>query len=423
MEVLWTRSASTAPTEVGCHLLGRRPSTLRGVGVTRDGASRRRIGAHGVTTVDEPQLADDAPTPQAEPPRRGGRHLAAARRHVVRPRTLVLLLVIGGITLISVFTFSPIASQNGLIRDRAAGSSTSAGARPRAPCRWSTSSTGGTPEGGGSARCSTGWLTVAPTSSRSCSSTSSAGCSLSPYWRPRSGGCGAPPRSSRWSGSAVPCGPRRRRPTASTPSPRCGCSPCCPPPASGLAPADRPRDPRDRRIRHAVAPRRAGGAVVRGRRVLRTVRQPARPAGSPDPACGCAGRGRRGGRRLRVRVLRGARRGALDGQQLRVRRTDQRVPPTVRLVDDRSVLAGRCAVPAPGDGAVRSRPVAPRCARDPAGRLSLGGDRHRGDPPPRPPAPRRRVDLVRVHRRLAGRRRSPGPKAGRACLAAALRWA
>ncbi len=71
-----------------------------------------------MTTVDEPQLADDAPTPPAEPPRRGGRHLAAARRRLVRPRTLVLLLVIGGITLISAFTFSPIASQNGLIRDR-----------------------------------------------------------------------------------------------------------------------------------------------------------------------------------------------------------------------------------------------------------------------------------------------------------------
>ena len=69
-----------------------------------------------MTSIDEATVAaEPAPSP---PPREQRRNpVGAMASRLLQPRTLVLLLVIGGIAVVTVFLFRPIPPQNGLIGD------------------------------------------------------------------------------------------------------------------------------------------------------------------------------------------------------------------------------------------------------------------------------------------------------------------
>jgi hypothetical protein len=68
-------------------------------------------------SVDGPRRASESTSTPSAPPAPGGDRDPLWRR-LLSPRTGVLLLVIAGITLISIYSFAPIRPQNGLVRDR-----------------------------------------------------------------------------------------------------------------------------------------------------------------------------------------------------------------------------------------------------------------------------------------------------------------
>lgn len=67
--------------------------------------------AGDVTDTDRADVGEEHPSAAEPAHRRAGRRLFSGR-------TAVLLAVIGGITVLSIFSFAPIPSQNGLVRDR-----------------------------------------------------------------------------------------------------------------------------------------------------------------------------------------------------------------------------------------------------------------------------------------------------------------
>jgi hypothetical protein len=72
-----------------------------------------------VTTVGAPSAAPEVTSAASSPPvAETERNLDGVRSRLLRARTGVLVLVVGGITLISVFSYVPIRAQGGLVFDR-----------------------------------------------------------------------------------------------------------------------------------------------------------------------------------------------------------------------------------------------------------------------------------------------------------------
>jgi hypothetical protein len=70
-----------------------------------------------VTSLDTVRPADDTSSPTAGPSEEQTKRRRGIVRALAQPRTVVLLLVIGGIVTISIFSFQPIPPRDGFVRD------------------------------------------------------------------------------------------------------------------------------------------------------------------------------------------------------------------------------------------------------------------------------------------------------------------
>src|SRR5215207_5124514 len=229
-----------------------------------------------MTSIDEATVAaEPAPSP---PPREQRRDpVGAMASRLLQPRTLVLLLVIGGIAVVTVFLFRPIPPQDGLIGDAGLvwylSKRTAAGDLPLVDFQhgWNT---GGWWVGAALYRLADGspnvfWFLWAHVSGRMLAS--SAVAVAPPPCPHRCGGVGQ-----RRLGGRDAAQREVRDPGVLVARPGAHREPAMPAPC-------RPPGARSGRVRHLLAPRRAGPAPVSRRRLLRARRQPMGSARGAHP--------------------------------------------------------------------------------------------------------------------------------------------